>query len=384
MNMIADIEFMPQVEAFATDVLARSAGRWSMGEALDSSIFMKAAELGLFGIEMPRKLGGLAMKFTAKAKICEILASEDFGFAMSVINTHNVAVRLTASGSDGLQSKYLPGLLSGRISACTALTEPSTGTDFAAITCRAVRTVSGWKISGEKSWIVNARHAGLAVVFAQCGKESGPSHIGAFLVDLNADGVSRYAIDTPFSQTSIATGGFILDEVTLDEDNLLLLPRNAFKEILNEINGARIYVAAMCHGMLSNAIRQAENYGRVRHSFGKPLNAYPDWQSSIDEATSANESIKRIFNKAITQFESGGDSQLLAAQAKIAAVEANQRHLPQLLHAMGAEGLRPQYCFSRHLAATQLASLTDGATSMLKSRVKKLLFQKTQKKSERR
>lgn len=373
MNETPNIDFLSRVEAFADDVVAAKAADWSMGAVPDPSIFVKAAEIGLFGIELPKKSGGLAMSFTTKVRACEILAAEDFGFAMSLINTHNVAARIIASGSNNLKSKYIPELLSGKVSACTALTEPSTGTDFAAIKCRAVRTHSGWKISGEKAWIVNARHAELAVVFAQCDKENGPSHIGAFLVDLKADGVIQYAIDTPFSQTSMGTGGFILNDVALGEDNLLLSPGTAFKEILNEINGARIYVAAMCHGMLSNAIRQVKIYGRIRHSFGKPLNEYPDWQQVIDEATSDRNHIEKLISKAITQFERGKDSQLYAAKAKIGAVETNQRHLPQLLHAMGAEGLKSQYCFSRHLVATQLASLTDGATSMLKKRVKKLV-----------
>jgi len=56
----------------------------------------------------------------------------------------------------------------------------------------------------------------------------------------------------------------------------------------------------------------------------------------------------------------------------VAAVETCQLHLPRLLHAMGAEGLRTHYCFTRHLAAVQMAELTDGATGLLRERANKL------------
>jgi len=359
----ADLE--EKLQAFATKQITPLAGNWSMGESPSNALFLDAAKLGIFGLEVPKEQGGAGHLFGAKVQCCEILASADFGFAMSLINTHNVAVRLAKSGSPELTARYLPHLLSGEVSACTALTEPSTGTDVASITSRAIKTNEGWVLSGEKTWIVNARHAGLSVVFAQCG-------IGAFLVDLTAKGVTRYPINTTFSQTSMGTGGFVMEDVVLDDDNLLLAPGSAFKEILNEINGARIYVAAMCMSMLKTALAEVAAYGDIRMSFGKPLSAHFAWKKILDAAEASLNALKTIVVDATARFEAGLDAQLIAAQSKIEAVEACLEHLPQLLHAMGAEGLKANYCFSRHLAATQIAGLTDGATSMLRARVEKL------------
>ena len=60
------------------------------------------------------------------------------------------------------------------------------------------------------------------------------------------------------------------------------------------------------------------------------------------------------------------------AQAKVHAVQTCQRHLPALLHAMGAEGLRAAHGLTRHLAAVQSAALTDGAITPLLERVARL------------
>ena len=371
-------ELVSQVAAFADDNIAPVAGSWFTGASEPTKIYKQASELGLLGLEVPKSNGGLGVSFSEKVKCCEVLAGADFGIAMSLVNTHNVAARLVKSAPENLQDTYLPKLLNGETSACTALTEPSAGTDVAAVQCRATQSGDSWVLSGEKTWIVNARHAGLSVVFAQCGSQTGADHIGAFLVDLTRDGVERYPIDTEFSQNSLGTGGFKLKNVRVNNECLLMRPGHAFKEILTEINGARIYVAAMCLGMLKTALQQTKKYGERRSTFGKPLSSHPSWQTALLDVAKIVFSLDQLIDRAIDQYEQGDDSQLLAAKSKIESVEACQKHLPLLLHAMGAEGLKPHHCFSRHLAAVQIAGLTDGATSMLKMRVDKLTAKQTE------
>lgn len=372
------VNWLERVQFFAQDQIAPAAASWSMGESPNAEYFHQAAKLNLFGIELPKQqassssVEGLGFGFQAKLKACEYLAGADLGFAMSLINTHNVALRLTKNASPELQSKYIPPLLSGQSSACTALTEPGAGSDLAAIECRATQTAKGWSLSGEKKWIVNGRHADLAIVFAKCGTGSGASDIGAFLVDLRSTGAKHYPIDAAFSQTSMGTGGFVLSDVQIPNDHLLLSPGTAFKTILTEINGARTYVAAMCVGMLKTAISQVIKYGDKRITFGKPLSAHAGWCVKLDQASTDLAKACNLIEQAASLIETGDDAQLAAAQAKILAVETCQRHLPELLHLMGAEGLNPDHCFTRHLGAAQVAGLTDGATNLLKERVAKL------------
>jgi len=360
--------YLAAVQRFATGPVADAAPGWSLGAAPDPALFAQATTLGLTGTRVPVELGGAGHGFATLVQSCEALAAVDFGFAMALVNTHNVGLRLCHSAPSSLRDRYLPRLLSGEICACTALTEPGTGSDFAAITTQAVQTAAGWQLSGEKTWIVNARRAGLAIVFAQCGTAGEAGSIAAFLVDLTQPGVRRYPIEAAFAQTSMGTGGFILDQVTVDADHLILPSGQAFNSILTEINAARTYVAAMCNAMLGAALHQVADYGATRQSFGKPLAQHQSWQSALDAATAALTRSRALTQDAIDLVTRNEDAQLGAAQAKITAVETGQKHLPELLHAMGAEGLRPQYCFTRHLAALQSAGLTDGATSLLRAR----------------
>lgn len=368
--------FLDRVEEFAEKTLLPAASEWSMSGASGGDICERAAQVGILGMQVPQAFGGLGLDFTTRAAACRILAGVDFGFAMSLVNTHNIALRLSEIAPDALCQRYLPGLLSGKISACTALTEPGTGSDFAAVTTKATRTATGWVLNGEKTWIINGRHAGLSIVYAQCATVGDGNGIGAFLVDLTDPRVTRYAIDSRFDQTSMGTGGFVLQDIEVPSDAMLIAPGTAFKAILNEINGARTYVAAMCNGMLARAIRDTAAYGARRYSFGKPLNTIPSWQASLSAAQAALDVSQALTAQATDLVDTGQDAQLLAAQAKISSVTAAQTHLPEVLHLMGAEGLRAEHVFCRHIAAAQIAGFTDGATNILKDRVARLTAQK--------
>jgi alkylation response protein AidB-like acyl-CoA dehydrogenase len=368
--------FLDQVAGFAEHYITPAASDWSMGGCPDATIYEMAGKIGILGMQVPLDFGGQGLDFKTRAAACSILAGADFGFAMSLVNTHNIALRLSEIAPDILCQRYIHDLLSGKISACTALTEPGTGSDFAAVTTQATLTGSSWVLNGAKTWIINGRHAGLSIVYAQCANIGDSNGIGAFLVDLNAKGVTRHPIDAAFAQTSMGTGGFTLQDVVVDHEALLIAPGTAFKAILTEINGARSFVAAMCNGMLARAIQDVTIYGARRHSFGKPLNTIPSWRVALSAAEAALRASEALTFRAIDLVNTGRDAQLAAAQAKIEAVTGAQRHLPELLHLMGAEGLRPERPFARHISAAQIAGFTDGATHILKDRVARLTAQK--------
>ncbi|MCU0818181.1 MAG: acyl-CoA/acyl-ACP dehydrogenase [Beijerinckiaceae bacterium] len=361
--------FLANIRVFAREVVARHAPAWARGEAPDPAILTQAAGIGLTRIEVPAAFGGLALGFRAKVEACAIIASVDFGLAMALVNTHNVAKRIAISAPSPVATRLLPALLNGHASACTALTEPDAGSDAAAMQCRAERVDGGWVLDGEKTWIVNGRHARYSIVYAQCAGQGRAAGIAAFLVDLADPACTRYAIESAFSQASIGTGGFRLNRCFVRDERLLLPAGTAFKAILEEINGARIYVAAMNCAMVSAALRIVHAYGETRQTFGKPLNQHPSWREKRAECATALAAAWSLVEAAIAATEAGGETRHLAAAAKVNAVTLAQRELPALLHAMGAEGLRETYPFARHIGAAQIAALTDGSTAMLLDRL---------------
>jgi len=288
---------------------------------------------------------------------------------MSLINTHNVAAKLAREAPAALAQRYLPELLAGRRLGCTALTEPTAGSDFAAIRSLATRTPQGWRIDGEKAWITNAAEADVVVLYTQTQAGSGGRGIACFVIDGRRDGFVREPAFALSGQHAIGTGGFSLRGYLASEQEMLQPPGRAFKSALGSINGARCYIAAMCNGMVGEALRVALDHGRTRHAFGQPLAAHQGWRWRLAEATTELAAARLLVAQAAAQVESGADAQLLAAQAKLFATRMAERQLPVLAQAMGAEGLRREHCFGRHLAGARVATFVDGSSEMLLERI---------------
>jgi alkylation response protein AidB-like acyl-CoA dehydrogenase len=367
--MSAAQQLLARTEAFAREVVTPGAPRWEAEMRIGREAIEAAAAIGLTGLEVPTAWGGLGLGFSVKAQVAEALGAADFGFTMSLINTHNVAAKLAREAPPDLARRYVPDLLAGRRLGCTALTEPAAGSDFGAIRTLATRTPQGWRIDGEKAWITNAAEADVIVLYAQTEAGSGGRGIACFLVDGRREGFQRQPAFALTGQHAIGAGGFSLDGYIARDEEMLQPPGRAFKSALGSINGARCYIAAMCNGMVGEALRVAQSYGQQRQAFGRPLADHQGWRWRLAEAATELAASRLLVAQAAAQIEAGADTQLIAAQAKLFATRLAERQLPALAQAMGAEGLKREHCFGRHLAGARVASFVDGSSEMLLERI---------------
>ena len=353
----------------ARDLVGPQAARWERERRIGHEALQAAAALGLTRLQVPVASGGMGASFACKAALAEVLAGADFGFTMSWLNTHNVAAKLARDAPAALASRYVPELVAARRLGCTALTEPGAGSDFGAISTLATRRDGGWRVEGAKAWITNAAEADVVVLYAQTEPGSGGRGIACFLVDGQRAGFVREPAFALGGQHSIGAGGFRLDGYQADGAEMLHPPGQAFKAALVSINGARTYIAAMCCGMVAEALRVALAYGGQRHSFGQALAGHQGWRWRLAECASELAACRLMVAQAARQIDAGRDAQLIAAQAKLLATRLADGQLPLLLQAMGAEGLREHHPFARHLMGARVAGFVDGSTEMLLERI---------------
>ncbi len=349
--------------------IAQQAPAWDRDQRFPRNAFAEAAEIGLTRLQVPQKHGGFGFSFECKAAVAEILGGADFGFAMAVLNTQNIAHRLTMDVDPSLTDRYLADIISAQRLGCTALTEPGAGSDFSAITTTAVKDGDGWVLNGEKLWIINAAEADVITVYAQTDPGSGGKGIASFLVDGRRDGFTRSLAIAMTAQHSIGAGGFILNNYRAATNEMLHAPGEAFKAALHGINGARVYVAAMCCGMVAACLQIATDYGRKRRSFSKALVEHQGWRWRLADAEVDLAAARQLVSTAAAEIDAGQNAMSSAAQAKVFATRMAEKHIAGLAQNMGAEGLREEHPFSRHLIGARVASFTDGSTEMLLERL---------------
>lgn len=353
---------------FGSDVIAEGADQWEAGASpIDA---LKAAGLaGLLRIEVPRSLGGSGHRYLVKLAIVEALSRIDMAFTFAMVNTQNVAARLSQSPTRAHLETLVPKLTRGELFGATALSEPNAGSDFAGIKTSAVKVDGGWRLNGAKGWITNATIADLFVTYVQTDAAAGWKGIACFLVDARKDGFTRDAPYDLIGGRAIGTGGFQLDDYFASDEDMLAAPGEAFKLAMQSVNGARIYVAAMCAGLLAASLETALVYGATREAFGKPLIKHQGLAWSLADVATDLGALQALTQKAGLLIDQGEDAVMAAAQAKSFAGRVTLSGVAACIQAMGAAGLRVEYGLGRHLAAAKIAAFTDGSSEMMQERI---------------
>jgi alkylation response protein AidB-like acyl-CoA dehydrogenase len=119
-----------------------------------------------------------------------------------------------------LSAKVLPPLLRGDEVWCQGFSEPGTGSNLASLTCRAVRTGEGWRVTGQKVWTSLSQYARRCVLLTRTGSvESAHKGITALFVDMDAPGITIRPIETMDGEQEFSEVFF--DDVPVPSDRTL-------------------------------------------------------------------------------------------------------------------------------------------------------------------
>lgn len=238
-------------------------------EAVDAGIFKQMGDAGLLGLTIPEEYGGLGAGYVTYGLVAREVERVDSGYrSMMSAQSSLVMYPIHAYGSEEQRQKYLPGLAAGDLIGCFGLTEPDAGSDPAGMKTRAVKTATGYKISGAKMWISNAPIADVFVVWAKSDAHDGK--IRGFILEKGMKGLSAPKIAGKLSLRASVTGEIVMDGVEVSND--ALLPNvQGLKGPFGCLNRARYGIAWGVMGAAEFCWHAARTYGLDRKQFGKPL-----------------------------------------------------------------------------------------------------------------
>ena len=243
-------------------------GKAEMGEGL----LQKAAEMGLLMVDIPEAYGGMGSN---KATI--MLVSERMAGAGSFAVTHGAqsgigTLPIVYFGTDDQKQKYLPGIATGEILTCYALTETGSGSDALAAATTAVLSEDGshYVLNGSKQFITNAAYSHICIMFA---KIDGDKFTG-FIVDLKADGVTIGAEEHKMGIKGSSTRSITLEDVKVPADDLLGEIGKGHHIAFNILNVGRFKLGASSLGGIKMALGASVPYTKERYQFGQPLSNF--------------------------------------------------------------------------------------------------------------
>src|SRR6195256_2089681 len=244
-------------------------------------VLKKSAKLGLLGISVPERFGGMEMDLPSVMVVAEVMGRDASYAGWHSAHTGIGSLPILFFGTPQQKEKYLPRLVNGELLAAYALTEPLAGSDALAARTRADLSADGkhYILNGQKMWITNGGAADLFTVFAKVGAHQ----FTAFLVERNFPGVSSGQEEHKMGITGSSTTAVYLDNVPVPVENVLGEIGRGHVIAFNILNIGRLKLGSACVGAAKNVLAICLKYAKQRKAFGSAIAEFGAIQQKLAE-----------------------------------------------------------------------------------------------------
>ena len=265
------VSFRATAERFSRQVLGPAYKANEKAGEIPMDIRRQMGSLGLIGAEFPEEFGGLGVDHVTAGVILEAVSEGDFNAGYIQLLGSLCGAIIAHHAAPEIAGEVLPKIASGDLIVALALTEPQGGSDAGALVLKAVRDGDSYVLDGEKTSISMADQAGMAVVFARTGRiEDKARGISAFLVDMNAPGISRSRFQD-LGQHAVGRGSIFFDKVRVPATHMLGAEGTGFIQVMQGFDFSRALIGLQCLAVARESLKETWAYVRDRKAFGKPL-----------------------------------------------------------------------------------------------------------------
>ncbi|NRQ49924.1 acyl-CoA dehydrogenase family protein [Aeromicrobium stalagmiti] len=333
-------------------------------------------ELGIFGLMIPEEFGGLGESLLTYALVVEEIA-RGWMSVSGVINTHFiVAYLLMQHGTQEQKERYLPKMATGEVRGAFSMSEPSLGSDVAAISTKATKNDDGsYEITGQKMWLTNGGSSTLVAVLVKTdeGADSVYKNMTTFLIEKEAGfGETAQGITIPgkidkMGYKGIDTTEMILEKHQSSADQILGgEPGQGFYQMMDGVEVGRVNVGARAVGIANRAFELGIAYAQQRETFGKPIAQHQAILFRLAEMATKVETAHAMVVKAARLKDAGKRNDVEAGMAKMVASEYCNEVVQDSFRIHGGYGYSKEYEIERLYREAAFMLIGEGTTDIQK------------------
>lgn len=328
---------------------------------------MKA--LGVYGLTVPEEYGGLGVSTACFALVTEELARGWMSLAGAFGGHAVVSLLLRRYGTQQQREHYLPRLATGALRATMALTEPQGGSDLQAITTTARPAPDGWRVSGTKMWITNARRAGLIALLCKTDPHAEPAHKGMSILLVEPGPGLSVSRDLPkLGYKGVESCELVFDDYSAGSGSLLGgVPGEGFAQMMGGLELGRIQVAARANGVARAALEEALRYSTERETFGRPIWQHQSIGNYLADGITKLTAARLMTLHAAESFDAGRRSDMQAGMAKLFASETAMETALAALRIHGGYGYSTEFEVERYFRDAPLMLVGEGTNEIQRS-----------------
>jgi len=336
-------------------------------------------QLGIFGLAIPEPWGEARVSTSCYALVTEELARGWMSLA-GAMGGHTVVAKLILDhGTLEQKNAYLPRMATGELRATMALTEPGGGSDLQAMRTHALRVGDEYVVNGSKTWITNARTAGIVALLCKTDPSASPAHKGISIL-LAKKGVGfTVSRDLP----KLGYKGVESCEISFDDFHIpasSLLGEQAgrgFAQMMHGLEIGRLQVAARALGVGRAALDDALRYSQERESFGKPIWQHQSIGNYLADMATKLTAARQLVLYACRRFEAGERADMEAGMAKLFASETAMQIAIDAIRIHGGYGYSTEFDVERYFRDAPLMIVGEGTNEIQRNVIARQLINRS-------
>jgi alkylation response protein AidB-like acyl-CoA dehydrogenase len=335
----------------------------------------EAARRHLLGLRFPAEYGGRSLGWTA-----EIVALEEMGvLGTSLACLYSlpsiVGEAIARFGTPEQRARWLPAILSSRLTVAEALTEPRGGSDFFGTTTRACRQGDEYVLDGQKRFVVGAEGADLFLVYARTDPQARPHEgLSAFIVERSQEpgsdqgGVKVEHVYGLMGTRGGGTGRLTFRGARVPAANLIGPENGAAAVFYQMMIPERMTSAAGALGMARAALEIAARYADRRKAFGQKIRRFEGVSFKIADSITQLDAARMLVYGAARAIDAGDDPgrcRRLVSEAKRFATDMAWLVVNHAMQILGGIGYTRVYPVERLLRDTRLIMIWTGTNEVM-------------------
>ncbi|MCU1671464.1 MAG: hypothetical protein JWP40_4391 [Blastococcus sp.] len=323
-------------------------------------------QLGIFGLAIPEPWGEARVSAPCYALVTEELARGWMSLA-GAMGGHTVVSKLLLDyGTQEQKDTYLPRMATGELRATMALTEPGGGSDLQAMRTTAVQKGDEYVVNGSKTWITNARRAGLVALLCKTDPAATPAHRGISILLVEPGPGFSVSRDLPkLGYKGVESCELSFEDFRVPATALLGEHEGrGFAQMMRGLEIGRIQVASRALGVGRAALEDSLRYAQERESFGKPIWQHQSIGNYLADMATKLVAARQLVLHASRRFEAGERSDMEAGMAKLFASEVAMQIALDAIRIHGGYGYSTEFDVERYFRDAPLMIVGEGTNEI--------------------
>jgi alkylation response protein AidB-like acyl-CoA dehydrogenase len=360
--------FRESVRTFVDRKVRPHLDRFAEQKSLDRSLWLEAGRQGFLGLDVPAEYGGAAADdYRFNAVLIEELSAANAALASCFgIHVDCVAPYLVELGSEEQKRRWLPGFCSGELVTAIAMTEPSGGSDLAALRTTARADGADWLLNGSKTFITNGASADLIIVAARTGPGDGAKGISLLVVEDGSTGLYRGPTLDKVGQPEADTAELFFDNVRVPSANVLGVIGRGFGYLMARLVQERLNSAVANLAHASQLFAETLTYAKQRTAFGRPIGSFQHNKFLLAEYATQLDVTQAYVDHCVAAHVAGQLTAADAAKAKWWTADVQNRVLDGCVQLHGGHGYMRECRVARGWLDARVTRIWAGSNEIMK------------------